>query len=155
MHFSFLLFVPVANYNSLPLRECHWKWKKKKKSPIFKISQTSFDLGRSIGANLNACGQLKGLSKVLFSNFGFPGGASGKESACQCRKHRDVGSIPGLGRSPGRDNGNPLQYSCLENCTNRGNWRATVPGIAKSQTWLSAHAHRCHLMAGFLVFPPL
>ena len=45
--------------------------------------------------------------------------ASGKETACQCRKLRDVRSIPGLGRSPGVGNGNPLQYSCLENSTDR------------------------------------
>ena len=47
-----------------------------------------------------------------------------------------VGSIPGSGRSPGEGNGNPLQYSCLENPMDRGAWRATVPGVAKSQTQL-------------------
>ena len=47
------------------------------------------------------------------------------------------GSIPGLGRSPGRGHGNPLQYFCLENPMDRGAWRATVYGIAKSQTQLS------------------
>ena len=50
---------------------------------------------------------------------------------------RDVGSILGLGRSPGEGNGNPLQYSCLENSTDRGVWRATVHGVTKSQTRLS------------------
>ena len=45
---------------------------------------------------------------------------------------RDVGSIPGSGRSPGEGNGNPLQYSCLENSTDRGAWWATVHGVAKS-----------------------
>ena len=49
---------------------------------------------------------------------------------------RDMGSIPGLGRSPGGGNGNPLQYSCLENPMDRGAWQATVHGIAKSQTRL-------------------
>jgi len=44
---------------------------------------------------------------------------------------RDAGSIPGLGRSPGRGHGNPPQYSCLENTTNRGAWRATVHGVNK------------------------
>ena len=44
----------------------------------------------------------------------------------------DVGSIPGLGRSPGEGNGNPLQYSSLENSMDRGNWQATVPGVVKS-----------------------
>ena len=48
----------------------------------------------------------------------------------------DAGSIPGLGRSPGVGNGNPLQYSCLEDPMDRGAWRATVHGVAKSQTRL-------------------
>ena len=49
--------------------------------------------------------------------MGFPGGSAGKESACNAR---DLGSIPGLGRSPGEGNGYPLQYSCLENPMDRG-----------------------------------
>ena len=49
---------------------------------------------------------------------------------------RDVGSVSGLGRSPGGGNGNPLQYSCLENLVDRGAWWAAVPGIAKSQAQL-------------------
>ena len=44
---------------------------------------------------------------------------------------RDLGSIPGLGRSPGRGNGNPLQYSCPENPMDRGAWRATIHGVTK------------------------
>ena len=47
---------------------------------------------------------------------------------------RDPGSIPGSGRSPGGGHGNPLQYSCLENPMDRGDWRATVHGVTKSQT---------------------
>ena len=49
----------------------------------------------------------------------------------------DLGLIPGLGRSPGGGNGNPLQYSCLENAMGREAWRATVHGVPKSQTRLS------------------
>ena len=49
----------------------------------------------------------------------------------------DAASFPGLGRSPGVENGNPLQYSCLKNSMNRGAWRATVQGVTKSQTGLS------------------
>ena len=49
---------------------------------------------------------------------------------------RDVGLIPGLERSPGGGHGNPLQYSCLENLMDRGAWRATVHGVAKSETQL-------------------
>ena len=47
-----------------------------------------------------------------------------------------AGSVPGLGRSPGGGNGNPFQYSCLENLMDRGVWWATVHGVAKSLTWL-------------------
>ena len=50
---------------------------------------------------------------------------------------RDVGSIPESGRSPGEENGNPLQDSCLGNPMDRGGWWASVPGVAKSQTQLS------------------
>ena len=49
----------------------------------------------------------------------------------------DMDSIPGLGRSPGEGNGNPLQNSCLENPMDGGAWQAIVHGVAKSQTWLS------------------
>ena len=49
----------------------------------------------------------------------------------------DTGSIPGSGRSPGEGNGNPLQYSCLEDSMDRGAWRAIVHGFARSQTRLS------------------
>ena len=48
----------------------------------------------------------------------------------------DLGLIPGLGKSLGGGNGNSLQYSCLENAMDRGAWRATVPGVRKSQTQL-------------------
>ena len=61
----------------------------------------------------------------------FPGGSDSKESACSVG---DPGSIPGWGRSPGEGNGNPLQYSCLENSMDRGAWQATVHGLAKSWT---------------------
>ena len=65
---------------------------------------------------------------------GFPGGSDGKESACNAG---DFGSIHGLGRSAGEENGNPLQYSCLENSLDRGAWWATVHGVAKNRTQLS------------------
>ena len=56
-----------------------------------------------------------------------------KESACQAE---DLGLISGFGRSPGEDNGNPLQYSCLGNPVDRGAQRTTVHGVTKSQTQL-------------------
>ena len=64
----------------------------------------------------------------------FPGGSGGKVSAYDAG---DPGSIPGSGRSPGKGNGNPFQYSCLENPTDRGAWWAIVYGITKSRTQLS------------------
>ena len=63
----------------------------------------------------------------------FPGGSDGKVSAYSAG---DLGSIPGSGRSPGEGNGNPRQYSCLENPMDRGVWWATVQGAAESQTQL-------------------
>ena len=65
---------------------------------------------------------------------GFPGGSDSKECTCDVG---DLGSIPGSRRSPGEGNGNPLQYSCLENPMGRGAWWATVHGLVKSQTGLS------------------
>ena len=60
--------------------------------------------------------------------------SAGKESACNARDTRDLGLILELGKSPGGGNGNPLQYSCLENPMGRGAWWATVYGAAQSQT---------------------
>ena len=68
------------------------------------------------------------------SFLGFPGGSDSKASA---HNVGDLGSILGLGRSPGEGNGNPLQYSCLENSMDGGAWWATVHGVAKSRTQLS------------------
>ena len=66
--------------------------------------------------------------------MGFPGGSVVKNSPASAG---DTGSIPGTGRSPGEGNGNPLQYSCLENPVDGGAWWATVHGVAKSWTRLS------------------
>ena len=75
------------------------------------------------------------IRKHFFSTLnmaqGFLGGSNGKESACNAG---DPGSIPGSGRSPGEENGNPLQYSCLGNPMDRGTWWATVHGVTESQT---------------------
>ena len=61
-------------------------------------------------------------------------GSDGKESACS---EEDLGSIPRLGTSPGEGNGNPLQYSGLENSMDRGAWPAIVHGVTKTRTQLS------------------
>ena len=90
------------------------------------LSDTNALLGRKIMCMCASC-------------MGLPGGSDVKESA---RDSGDRGSIPGSGRSPGEGNGNPLQYSCLGNPMDRGAWRATVHGVAKSWTRLSnLHFH--------------
>ena len=77
---------------------------------------------------------------------GFPGGSDGKESTCNAG-HLD--SIPGPGRSPEEGNGNPLQYSCLENPRDRGAWWAAVCGFAQSQTWLKQLSSSSMVWNGF------
>ena len=71
---------------------------------------------------------------MTLDSLGLLGGSDGKVSSYNAG---DPGSIPGLGRSPGEGNGNPLQYSCLKNPMDRGTWWATVHGVAKSRTHLS------------------
>ena len=75
---------------------------------------------------------------IWYGMGGFPGSSDGKESVCNAG---DLASIPGLGRSPGEENGNSFQYSCLENPMDWGAWWATVHGVSKSWTWqwLSMH----------------
>ena len=74
---------------------------------------------------------------------GFPGESDGKESTCNAG---ELGSIPGLERSPGEGNGNPFQYSCLGNPMDGEAWQATVHGVAKSRTRLSDFTCLLHLV---------
>ena len=67
---------------------------------------------------------------------GFPGGSGVKNPSTNAGDTGDLSSIPGLGRSPGEGNGNPLQYSCLGNPIDGGAWWASVYGLAQSQTQL-------------------
>ena len=76
-------------------------------------------------------------------------GSDGKESACNVG---DLGLIPGLGRSPGEGNGNPLQYSCLENPMDRGAWQDTDYRITKSWTQLS-NLHNNKVSKGIFTVP--
>ena len=73
---------------------------------------------------------------MIFKGYleGFPGGAKDKEPTCQCRKARDVDSIPGLGRSPGGENGNLLQHSCLGHPMDREADRARVHVVIELDT---------------------
>ena len=78
--------------------------------------------------------------------MGFPGGTEVKYLPASARDASHTGSIPGLGRSPGVGNDNPLQYSCLENSTDRGAWQATVHGVTESDTT----EHRIEMQISFL-----
>ena len=73
----------------------------------------------------------------FLSNWGFPHGSVGKESACNAGDTGNMSLIPGSGRGPEEGNGNTLQYSCLKNLMDRGAWLAVVHGVTKCQTWLS------------------
>ena len=81
------------------------------------------------------------IFRYVIVGEGLPGWLSSQEADCNAGGTKD-GSVPGSGRSPGEGNGNPLQYSCLENPVDRGTWWAIVHGFEKSQTrlrWLSRH----------------
>ena len=82
----------------------------------------------------------------MVEGMGFPAGSAVKESACNAG---DQGSIPGSGRSPGEENGNPLWYSCLENPMDRGAWWASVHRVTKSRTRLSTNTS-LHFMYAYL-----
>ena len=73
------------------------------------------------------------LYMLIIKNMGFLGSSVVKNLPANAE---DMSLIPGLGRSPGKGNGNPLQYSCLGNPMDRGAWQATVHGVAESQTQL-------------------
>ena len=81
----------------------------------------------------------KGITGYICNDYLY--GSDGKVSACNAG---DPGSILGSRRSPGEGNGNPLQYSCLENSMDGGAWWATVHGVAKSQTRPSDFTHFTH-----------
>ena len=72
--------------------------------------------------------RIREIGRCHSRDQGFPGGSEVNASACDVG---DLGSIPGLGRSPGEGNGNPLQYSCLENPMDGGAWWATVHGLQR------------------------
>ena len=84
---------------------------------------------------------MKWNESVYVKNF--PNGSAVKNLPARAGDPGDAGSISGPGRSPGGGDGNPLQYSRLGNPMDRGTWRATVPGVAKSQTRLSMYTHMC------------
>ena len=90
---------------------------------MVKLNLLKMELERAVNLSI------KKINKNLISKSA--GGSHGKESACNVG---NLGSVPGLGRSPGEGNGNPLQYSCLENPIGRGAWWATVHVVTHSLT---------------------
>ena len=68
------------------------------------------------------------------AGMGFPGSSAAKNLPANAGDAGDTGLIPGLGKSPGEGNGNPLQYFCMENSMDRGVWRVTVHRVTKSRT---------------------
>ena len=88
-------------------------------------SGATFKMGQSLAFYGN-CGNIQTLAVLKC----LPGGPDGKKSVCSAG---DPGSLPGLGRHPGEENGYPLQYSRPENSMDRGAWWATVHGVTKSQ----------------------
>ena len=92
-----------------------------------------------------------------YLNMAFPGGSVVKNPPASAGDPGDEGSIPRSRRSPGGENGNPLQYPCLENSMDRGAWQATAHRIAKSWTQLGMHALSMHALictTHYFVFIP-
>ena len=97
------------------------------------------------------------LWKKCKAVYSFPGSSVVKNPSATAGDTGDMGSIPGWGRYPRGGNGNPLQYSCLENSMDRGTWWATAHGVSKSQiqlrSWASTHAEQCKQILLFSAFP--
>ena len=122
--------------NSPPLWTSAGSWKP---GPTISLSLTFQSWSQRV---LNSSIKLQGFSGSVVNNL--PGNAGDT---------RDAGSIPRTGRSPGGGNGNPLQYSCLENSTDKATWQATVHGVAKTWAWLSNRAHQTIRNATLNKFP--
>ena len=101
-------------------------------------------MGRGMDWKRITRGNLKWNWHHLRDDLDFPRGSDGKESAWNAG---DAGSNAGLGRCPGKGNGNPLQYSCLGNSMERGSWWVTVHGVLKGQTWQVTNTMKSSLVA--------
>ena len=112
-------------------------------SPCRYLTRLDQQLCRGMQGDQNLSLDLETLTSAIRDThinkcLGFPDGSEVKVSACNVG---ELGSIPGLGRFPGEGNGNPLQYSCLENPMDRGAWWATVHRVTKNRTQLSNFTH--------------
>ena len=98
------------------------------------------DITERLHFTISSPGKRTGVIMYHFIELGlFPGGSEVKVSACNVG---DLGSIPGSRRSPGEGDGNPLQYSCLENPMGRGAWRAIVHRVTELDTTeVTEHTH--------------
>ena len=76
------------------------------------------------------------MHMLIYTYMGFPGGTNDREPAGQCRRHERCGFEPWVGKTLEKGMVNPLQYSCLENSTDRGAWWSTVHRVTKSRTRL-------------------
>ena len=103
---------------------------------IFERASMLYSRGSSWPRDQTQVCCIAGSFFTIWATRGFPGGSSGKDPTCQWGDVRDMGSVPGLGRSPGEGNSNPLQNSCLENSMDRGAWWAMVHGVTKNWTGL-------------------
>jgi len=142
---SFITGLPISSLSSSSFHQSNFsKWL----SWLFSVAVTSHHLSKFQILCLNDQNPPDLIltfhsfsTIIILSNVwrGFPGGSDGKESACNVG---DPSSNPGLGRSPGEGNGNPLQYSCLENPKDKEAWQATVHGVAKKSDttkWWTFH----------------
>ena len=112
--------------------------------------ETIFKSQRLVDYNIRWCWPRRSLIfKWWISDWplGFPSGSDGKESACNAG---DLGSIPELGRSPGEGNGNPLQYSCLENAMDRGAWQTTVHRVGRKELDMTERLTHTLVLAGLV-----
>ena len=142
-HFSTLKLISCPKYSSLDWKpqiqnhkilHCHDNKKYNWPCPLF-LTQTLLEAPKTLGASnmIRVTKSIFGyVNEVIFEPYlrGFPGGSDSKASTCNAG---DLGLIPGLGRSPREENGNLLQYSCLENSVDGGVWWATVHVVANSQ----------------------
>ena len=121
LHFSRISSFVSVSSPLLSYRNISWEHLPLDSGPIWMIQDNL--IWKSLFTFTKTCSQIRLCSQVL------AGGSGGKESACNAG---DLSSTPqGLGRSPGKGNGNPLQYSCLENPMDREAWWATVHGVTK------------------------
>ena len=132
-------------------RVCAWAFCHRVPVETDSFLVSSYEGNDPMGSECHLCFYLFTLYFLKhFTYLGFPGGSNGKESACSAG---DPGSVSGSARSPGEGNGNPLQYSCLENAMEGGAWWASAPGVARSRTALKGLTCTCSEACAVSVAP--